>query len=402
MHISHELYDTIAGKLSPDFIRLSDMDTGYDRYYARVLWDDAVPVPGCYKSLKICDSAPSAFVYYPFPNFLLGCGGIDDWLEWRRFNSDVNSINGYGLFVINDVTPPDFSDLDVVALSARTIVNFSVHCSAVLALSTLDATAAAAAAAATTHGYRAGRGPPSTSGTGMTMLPPSSTPASSSVATTPSSRSVAGSNGGRCPNYDLHAIIGSLFRSHSEDVIREMSRFANSRRWWRNDDRDRGRDRDRDRDDYRGGNSNNSHQDGELRRRVDDLTARLERTPAPSTIPIATVAPQPMAIMQQPPLQQQQPPSILPLGYSAHLPDVTHQYQYPPQLPMGMMPPLATASGQMTPTIKRKHLSEKKQSKTQLVSDSDSDNGSAGTLSALERKAKLRRSLKKDLAALDD
>ena len=69
---------------------------------------------------------------------------------------------------------------------------------------------------------------------------------------------------------------------------------------------------------------------------------------------------------------------------------------------MGMLPPLATASGQMTPTIKRKHLNEKKQSKTQLVSDSDSDNGSAGTLSALERKAKLRRSLKKDLAALDD
>ena len=90
--MSTDLYQTDVGRLSPDFVRIANTNIdGPDRFYARLPWDDGVPVPASFLSLKLCDSAPNA-VYFPFPNFMIDAGGIDDWLEWRRFTMELHNI----------------------------------------------------------------------------------------------------------------------------------------------------------------------------------------------------------------------------------------------------------------------------------------------------------------------
>ena len=135
--MSTVLYETDLGRLSPDFVRIANTNIdGPDRFYARLPWDEGVPVPASYVSLKLCDSAPTA-VYFPFPNFMIDAGGIDDWLEWRRFTKEINGINGSGLFLIDGATPPLGGGAPYdpnVTLVPTTEVNCSVNCLAVAAL----------------------------------------------------------------------------------------------------------------------------------------------------------------------------------------------------------------------------------------------------------------------------
>ena len=84
--MSTDLYQTDVGRLSLDFVRIANANIdGPDRFYARLPWDEGVPVPASYVSLKLCDSAPNA-VYFPFPNFMIDAGfGIDDWFRMASF-----------------------------------------------------------------------------------------------------------------------------------------------------------------------------------------------------------------------------------------------------------------------------------------------------------------------------
>ena len=137
--MSTDLYETDLGRLSPDFVRIANTNIdGPDRFYARLPWNDGVPVPASFLSLKLCDAAPNA-VYFPFPNFMIDAGGIDDWLEWRRFTKEINNLNGSGLFLIDGATPP--SDAAVssdpnATFAPTTEVNCSINCFAVAALLT--------------------------------------------------------------------------------------------------------------------------------------------------------------------------------------------------------------------------------------------------------------------------
>ena len=51
--MSTDLYQTDVGRLSPDFVRIANTNIdGPDRFYARLPWDDGVPVPASFLSLK--------------------------------------------------------------------------------------------------------------------------------------------------------------------------------------------------------------------------------------------------------------------------------------------------------------------------------------------------------------
>ena len=90
--MSTDLYQTDVGRLSLDFVRIANTNIdGPDRFYARLPWDDGVPVPDSFLSLKLCDSAPNS-VYFPFPNFMIDAGGIEEWVEWRRFTMELHNI----------------------------------------------------------------------------------------------------------------------------------------------------------------------------------------------------------------------------------------------------------------------------------------------------------------------
>lgn len=83
-HVTRELLTTSFGSVCPDVIQLISTSAGLPtRFYARTEWDEQIPIPLSYRTIRITSLSPK-FVYAPFPNFEIGEGGIEVWLEWKE------------------------------------------------------------------------------------------------------------------------------------------------------------------------------------------------------------------------------------------------------------------------------------------------------------------------------
>lgn len=70
--------------MCPDIIQLVTTTAGFPtRFYARTEWDEQIPIPLSYRTIRVTQLSPK-FVYAPFPNFEIGEGGIEVWLEWKE------------------------------------------------------------------------------------------------------------------------------------------------------------------------------------------------------------------------------------------------------------------------------------------------------------------------------
>ena len=246
-HVSTDLYQTPSGRLSPDFVRLTNVNfDAPDRFYARLPWDNSIPVPESFRALKLCDDAPLT-VYFPFPNFMIDAGGIDEWLEWRRFTRDVNNINGSGLFLIDGATPPE-EDIEPPFISnhpvrSSTEVFLSINCSAVHLLSIPDVV------------------PPQRSVSAVVLPQRSSFAAAANVVSSC-----------RCSTFDFGSVIASHISSNMISEFETRSAF-----WIRDILAAIGRRNFRDQRDQK---------EADTQRRLDDMAQEIRSRPVQAPLPV--------------------------------------------------------------------------------------------------------------------